>query len=227
MGQGTGCDTAQAGRGRYGFVAVDLVHPEAGIIELAADLLSSGEALVFPTDTVYGIGVAVADGAAPDLLFEIKRRDRSKAIPWLVPDAGCLEGYGRNVRRYCFDMVGELWPGPLTLVVEAGDAVPRSFCGAGQTIALRMPDSPVALAIMHEIGSPLATTSANVSGCDAINDPSLLDPRIAGLVPMVLDGGTIAGGCPSTVVSCIGPVPEVLREGSISAEQVMGFARGA
>lgn len=212
-------------RGHGNFVDVSLEAPDHEVIENAARALSSGQAVVFPTDTVYGIGVAVMDVSSPDLLFEIKDRDRSKAIPWLASGIDCLEAYGRDVSGYCLALAGRFWPGPLTLVVDAGERVPHAFQGAGQTIALRVPKSPVALAIMRELGSPLATTSANVSGRDAVNDSALLDGRIVSMVPMVLDGGRIEGGKPSTIVDCTGAVPRVLREGAVSAEQVMEAAR--
>ncbi len=201
------------------FVQVDLEHPDQHAIERAAGFLAEGHAAIFPTDTVYGIGVAVRDTTDPGLLFDIKQRDRSKAIPWLVPGADDIERYGRNVRGYCLDFARELWPGPLTLVVEAGDAVPEAFRGSGSTIALRVPDSPVALALMRELQSPLATTSANMSGIDAVGDSGELDPRICELVPVVLAGGTIEGGVPSTVVVCTGERPEVVREGAIGARR--------
>lgn len=212
-------------QGHGNFVDVSLDAPDHEVVERAVSALSSGQAIVFPTDTVYGIGVAVMDVMSPDLLFEIKDRDRSKAIPWLASGIDCLEAYGRDVSGYCLALAGRFWPGPLTLVVDAGERVPHAFQGAGQTIALRVPKSPVAFAIMRELGSPLATTSANVSGRDAVNDSALLDGRIVSMVPMVLDGGLIEGGKPSTIVDCTGAVPRVLREGAVSAEQVMEAAR--
>ncbi len=205
------------------FLSIDLDHPDESAIARAAGFLEAGQAAIFPTDTVYGIGVAVRDVSNPDLLFSIKQRNRGKAIPWLVSGADDVERFGRNVRGYYLDMARELWPGPLTLVVEAGDAVPEAFRAGDSTIALRVPNSQVALALMRELSSPLATTSANMSGLEAVNDSAKLDPRICELVPVVLAGGLIEGGEPSTVVVCTKDRPEVARCGAVSEERVMGF----
>ncbi|MGI6216984.1 MAG: L-threonylcarbamoyladenylate synthase, partial [Coriobacteriales bacterium] len=164
---------------------VDLAHPQDELLEKAASYLKRGEALIFPTDTVYGIGVAVANSSTPDLLFEIKRRERSLAIPWLIANLGDLQFYGRNVRDYCKRMAEQLWPGPLTLVVEASDEVPEAFRGGDGTIALRIPNSPVTLSLIETLGCPLATTSANIHNMGAVADGAELDPRIMELVPMV------------------------------------------
>ena len=194
---------------------VDLQHPNVSAIFAAAAYLSQGQAVVFPTDTVYGIGVGVLSDSDPSLLFEIKQRDISKAIPWLVGSVSDLQRYGRNISEYCLELANKYWPGPLTLIVEASEAVPAAFLGDGNTIALRMPDSPVALAIIQAFGNPVATTSANMSGEPAVNDGALLSSHVVMSAAFALDGGVIVGGKPSTIVSCLGAQPVVVREGSI------------
>lgn len=209
----------------HNVVKVDALAPQvqAQALQNAVTYLRAGQAVVFPTDTVYGIGVAVSPDSTPDLLFQIKQRERSLAIPWLVASRDDLFAFGADVPLYCQRMAEELWPGPLTLVVRASSRVPRQFCGADGTIALRMPDSPVALALMDLLQAPMATTSANLHGKGAVNDASLLDPQLTKLVPLVLDGGAVEGGRPSTIVACTGPEPRVLREGAITPQQVQMF----
>ena len=202
------------------FANIDLKAPDKALVARAARLLDGGEALVFPTDTVYGIGVAAGEGRVPDLLFELKRRDRAQTIPWLVAAPDDLLRYGRDLPESALRLAKAFWPGPFTIVVKASDAVPASFTGSDGTIALRMPDSPVALALMRALGAPLAATSANIHARPAVNDSAELDPELTALVPIVLAGGVIEGGLPSTIVSCVGPVPTVLREGSITPSQI-------
>ena len=119
---------------------------------------------MFPTDTVYGLGVAVEAARSPQALFDIKRRDRGKPVAWLVGDASDLERYGREVPDAACALARAHWPGPLTLVVKASQAVPPAFRSAEGTIGLRMPDSETALALVRAAGGPVATTSANLSG---------------------------------------------------------------
>ena len=117
----------------------------------AVAALTAGKPVVFPTDTVYGIGIAVGLACSPEAIFIDKRRDPDKAIPWLVGSPVALTRYGRDVSQLAHDMVSQFWPGPLTLVVKAGDNVPEAFRGANDTIALRMPNDSVALELS---GSP-------------------------------------------------------------------------
>ena len=100
----------------------------------AVAALTAGKPVVFPTDTVYGIGIAVGLACSPEAIFIDKRRDPDKAIPWLVGSPAALTRYGRDVSQLAHDMVSRFWPGPLTLVVKAGDNVPEAFRGACRTI---------------------------------------------------------------------------------------------
>ena len=209
------------------FAPVDSVAPDASVIGRAAELLHAGEAVVFPTDTVYGIGVAAGEGCTPGILFDIKRRDRAQTIPWLVRDARDVERYGYDVPAYGIELAGRFWPGALTLVVRAGAAVPEAFRSADGTIALRAPDHAVPQALMRALDAPLAATSANVHGRPAVASPAELDPELTALVPLVLDGGITPGGIPSTIVSCTETEPRILRLGAISEAAIMECARGS
>lgn len=208
---------------RQNFLRVDPMFPEQNTIEYAVNFLKEGRPIVFPTDTVYGVGVAVRDVTSPKILYQIKQRDASKAIPWLVEGLTDLIRYSQNLQPYCIDLATKLWPGPLTLVVESAPTVPKSFTSDDSTIALRASNSIVALSLMRELSSPIATTSANISGRDAANDSVDLDPEICKLVPAVLDGGIIHEGRPSTVVICTESKPKVVREGVISEAEIMSF----
>ena len=201
-------------------IRLDASEPQGSAIDEAARLLAGGSAVIFPTDTVYGIGIAVDAASSPELLFELKRRDHAKSIPWLVASPDDLRVYGREVPDYCLELARRHWPGALTLVVRASDEVPQAFRAGDGTLALRMPDCRVALDLIRAVGRPLATTSANISGRGAVASCEALDPELAALVPLVLDAGGIMSGQPSTVVSCLGDEPRVLREGAITAGQV-------
>ncbi len=132
-------------------------------IDQAARALRQGEAVIFPTETVYGLGVSVRAATGPDVLYDLKERDRGKPISWLVGGADDLDRYGARVPALVRKLAGAYWPGPLTLVVHASDEVPEAFRSDAGTIGLRMPDNATALALVrrrrmpsgHHVGEPL------------------------------------------------------------------------
>lgn len=213
--------------------------------EKAAAVLKGGGALIYPTDTVWGIGVAVRFCDSPKALFEAKGRAEDKPVAWLIGSADDLAIYGSDVPDYAFELARRHWPGALTLVVRASNAVPKPYRCASATIGLRMPASPAALRLIRETGCPLATTSANVSGEPSV--PSSMRPRRA-LVdalganlfdPYAIgagqerptasagnasqacrptkdhDAAEAAEGAASTVIDCTSDEPRILRMGAL------------
>ena len=164
-----------------------------------------------------GAGTAVASAADPleGNSYGLKGRDRGKPVAWLVGMAGDLQVYGHHAPAYALELAERFWPGPLTLVVHASDAVPAPFRSGEGTIGLRMPDSAVALALIDAVGCPVATTSANLSGHDPAACSGDVDAALASQVPVVGDGSGRPSGVSSTVVLCTGPEPRVLRQGSV------------
>lgn len=133
-------------------------------LEEATRALAVGNAVIFPTDTVFGLGVSVSAAPGPQLLYDLKHRDAGKPVAWLVEGPEALDVYGRDVPVYARRLAETFWPGGLTLVVRASDAVPAAFQSPARTIGLRMPASEAALGLIRAAGCPLAVTSANLSG---------------------------------------------------------------
>ena len=190
-------------------------------LQEAVAALEGGHAAVFPTETVYGLGVSVAAVEGPDVLFELKGRSREKPVAWLVGSASDLEVYGCDVPAYARALADAFWPGPLTLIVRASDAVPPAFCSAAGTIGLRMPDSADALALVRTLGSPLATTSANLAGAPAPASAAELDSALTECVGAVVLGSEPARvGVASTVLDCTGARPLLVREGFVTSADI-------
>ena len=183
--------------------------------ENAVRALRAGKAAVFPTDTVYGLGIAIDAAADCSELFAIKQRPSGKPVAWLVGSADDLERYGDKVPDWANGLAREFWPGALTLIVRASDAVPRAFRSEDGTIGLRMPASDVALALIGACGCPLATTSANLSGRDAPGAFEDLDREVVEGAAAVIRGTVPASGIASTVVDCTGDAPRILRQGDV------------
>lgn len=193
----------------------------------AAGALKRGKAVVFPTDTVYGLGVSVEAAAGPDVLYQVKERDRGKPIAWLVGAPADLDRYGTDVPELARALAARYWPGPLTLIVCASDAVPEAFRSQAGTIGLRMPDNATALALIGDVGCPLATTSANLSGHASPCSFAAIDPVLAARVSIVLPdaaGDDDKSGIASTVLDCTAASPRIVREGAVTAADIEALA---
>jgi L-threonylcarbamoyladenylate synthase len=187
-------------------------------LSLALSVLATGGLVAFPTDTVYGVGARAFDGAAVERLYEAKDRPAEKAIPVLLGEAADLEKVAARVPPMALTLAARFWPGPLTIVVPKHPALPEAV-SAGATVGVRIPDHPLARALLRAAG-PLAVTSANRSGWPA---PSVADEVLAqlgGRIELILDGGRTPGGAPSTVVDCTGAEPKILRAGPIGSEAI-------
>lgn len=191
-------------------------------LEDAALALADGRACIFPTDTVYGVGVAVHAAPGPAILFDVKRRDAGKPIAWLVGSIDDLQRYGKNLPPAACELARRFWPGALTLIVEASDAVPASYASESGSIGLRMPANATTLALIRRTGSPLATTSANISGRAAVSRFESLDEELLARVGCALRDPVESShsGVASTVVDCTGGDLTLVRDGGIAFEDL-------
>lgn len=188
----------------------------------AAEILRAGGVAVFPTDTVYGIAQSVAanpDG--PSRLFSIKRRPCNKVIPWLVSSLDDLARYGTRIPAYAQTLAEAFWPGALTLVVSASNEVPSVYRAADDTVALRVPASTVALSLIRQTGSALATTSANTSGMPAPVSADEIEPRIVRDADITLAAAETLVQISSTIVVCTAAGPRFSRIGALSERDVL------
>lgn len=194
-------------------------------IQQAADKLRAGCPVIFPTDTVYGLGLSVLHASSPQELYLIKGRASDKPVAWLVDGPESLSMFGRNVPDYAFDLARTYWPGPLTVIVSAAESVPVEFQSSQGSIGMRMPDNQTALSLIRQAGCPLATTSANISGTPAVSNFEHLDRSLLQKVGVAVLDSSSKSGTSSTVVDCTGPAPVVLREGSITEKEIIDFIR--
>ncbi|MFC4357012.1 L-threonylcarbamoyladenylate synthase [Halobium salinum] len=165
----------------------------------AASAVHEGEAVVYPTETVYGLGADALSTAAVERVFEIKGRDRDKPLSLAAPSVDAALEYVRPTEREERFMRAFL-PGPVTVVVERGDSVPDALTAGRDRVGVRVPDHPVALALLREAApTPVTATSANLSGAPSVTDPADLDPSLRERVAAVVDGG-VTPGTESTVV---------------------------
>jgi L-threonylcarbamoyladenylate synthase len=187
--------------------------------ELAARLVREGKLVVFPTDTVYGIGCDALNPAAIGAIYAAKGRSSLKAIPLLLAGGDNLEAVARDFSPQAAALAHAHWPGALTLVVMRRPGLPAEL-GGGDTIAVRVPAHDELRAFIERCGGFIAATSANLSSRpDALDALSAAD-YLGDSAALVIDGGTVAGGVPSTVVDCTVTPPRILRDGAISATAI-------
>ena len=177
--------------------------------------LKEGLPVIFPTDTVYGIGVSVRHAKSPQALYDAKRREAGKPVAWLVGGPDALDEFGVSVPQRARELVSAHWPGALTVIVKASEAVPVAFQSKEGTIGLRMPESPVALSLIGAVGGPLATSSANMSGGPDPTSFGDIDDELLRAVPVAIDDVCPSSGIASTVVDCSRGTVEVLRQGAV------------
>lgn len=200
--------------------------PEAGPVARAAAVLRAGGLVGLPTETVYGLAAAAGDEAAVRRVFAAKGRPADNPLIVHVADLGGLEAVAARVPPLARTLAARWWPGPLTLVVEGAGTLPAVTTGGLPTVAVRVPAHPVALAVLRATGLPLAAPSANRSGRPSPTRAAHVVADLGDAVDLVLDAGPSPLGVESTVVDVRGPVPVILRAGSVPAA-ALGLGVGA
>ncbi len=196
---------------------------QESLIQKAVEVLSQGEILLYPTDTVYGLGVDATDEDAIAALRDLKGRDEKKPILIMLPSVESIEDYA-EMNEEAYRLAEAFLPGPLTLVLPAKKSVSYSVT-FNRTVGIRIPNDPFCLALSAAFGKPITTTSANRSGMD----PKDTVPEIlsqfgfhAESISLAIDAGAKGKSQPSTIVSITDSGTTVLREGALSRE-VLGL----
>ena len=192
----------------------------AGSVERAVACIRRGEAIAFPTDTVYGIAVHAFQPKAVERLFALKGRPAHIPIPLLLPDVAALGTTCADIPPIAWQLAARFWPGALTLVLRRSEAVPDIVTSGGATVAVRVPDHYWVRELGRQLGAPLAATSANLHGKPSPVTAGDVIAAFENLIPLVLDGGTCRGGVASTVLDLAVVPPAILRPGPVTAQQL-------
>ncbi len=191
-------------------------------IARAAQLLHAGELVAFPTETVYGLGADARNPTALARIFAAKGRPANHPLIVHLSDASHLDAWAIDIPAAAHTLAAACWPGPLTLILKRHPAVPDLVTGGQNTIGVRVPNHPVALALLHEFGSGIAAPSANkfgrISPTTAAHVQEELGASGEKNIAMILDGGACAVGIESTIVDMTSAIPRILRPGAVSAD---------
>ncbi len=196
---------------------------DAEAIALGAKLLRAGKLVAFPTETVYGLGANALDGQAVEGIFVAKGRPADNPLIVHVGSLGQVDALVDTIPPLAHRLMRAFWPGPLTLVLGRSHAVPCVVSGGLETVAVRMPDHPVALALLRAARVPVAAPSANVSGRPSPTTADHVLADLGGRIAAVVDGGHCPLGVESTVLDVTQCPPVILRPGGVTLEQLSEY----
>jgi L-threonylcarbamoyladenylate synthase len=188
--------------------------------DAAVEALQHGDVIVFPTETLYGLGADALDGAAVEKIFRLKGRDPNQPIPVLVADSEMLHTLIADISPLALKMTEHFWPGPLTLVLPARQDIPKPLLNASGGVGVRISSQPIARKLVQALGRPLTATSANPAGKEPARTIEAAKNYFSGAVNVFLDGGTLTSKIGSTVVEVTANKIKIIREGDIAASEL-------
>ena len=199
---------------------VDPAHIDTDVMEQAGKLIAEGELVAFPTETVYGLGGDALDPDASRRIYAAKGRPSDNPLIVHIADFDDMKRVAREVPEQAKKLADAFWPGPLTMIVWKSDAVPEATTGGMQTVAVRMPNHPVALELIRRSGCLIAAPSANTSGRPSPTEAQHVEEDLSGKIAMILDGGPVGIGIESTIIDLTEEKPMILRPGYITPEML-------
>ncbi len=204
-------------------LSIDPVEPEPWLVARAVQALRRGGVVVLPTDTVYALACLADHDGAIERMYEIKGITPAKRLSLLVGDIAAASRFARAIPNRVFRAMRRVLPGPYTFIFPASSETPRVMRQARKTVGLRIPSSPITLAVLAELAAPLLTTSVRNDADEWVLDPAAIEAELRGKVDLVVDGGLLAAE-PSTIVDLTGDEPVLVREGKgdVAALELFG-----
>ncbi|OQW99179.1 MAG: threonylcarbamoyl-AMP synthase [Desulfobacteraceae bacterium IS3] len=186
-------------------------NPQERLIEKVAEILKKGGVIAYPTDTYYGIGCDIMNKKAIQKVYQLKQRDKKKPFSFICSDLTTISQYAK-VSNYAYKTMRRLLPGPYTFILEGSKLVPQIMLTKRKNAGIRVPDNSICLALVRMLGNPILSTSATDPEGRVFEDASLIADFFDSRLDAVIDGGPVSGN-PSSVISLIDDIPEVLRKG--------------
>jgi tRNA threonylcarbamoyl adenosine modification protein (Sua5/YciO/YrdC/YwlC family) len=190
---------------------INQYNPQQRLIMKVVDILKEGGIVVYPTDTYYGIGCDIMNKKAIERIYQLKQRNKSKPFSFICSDLKNISLYAK-VSNYAYKTMKRLLPGPYTFILEGSKLVPKIMLTQRKTAGIRVPDNPICLNLVKELGNPVITTSATMPDGTIFHDASLIHDYFGNRVDAVIDG-SIVPGSPSSVILLINDIPEIIRKG--------------
>lgn len=201
-------------------IEIDSQNIDLQKMEEAGKLIAGGQLVAFPTETVYGLGGDALDPEAARKIYAAKGRPSDNPLIVHIAEFEDMYRVGKNIPEKAKKLSDAFWPGPLTMIVEKSDAVPDATTGGMNTVAVRMPNHPVALELIRKSGCLIAAPSANTSGRPSPTEASHVAEDLNGKIAMIIDGGQVGIGIESTIIDLTEEIPMVLRPGYITPKML-------
>jgi tRNA threonylcarbamoyl adenosine modification protein (Sua5/YciO/YrdC/YwlC family) len=186
-------------------------NPQERLIEKVAEILKKGGVIAYPTDTYYGIGCDIMNKKAIQKVYQLKQRDKKKPFSFICSDLTTISQYAK-VSNYAYKTMRRLLPGPYTFILEGSKLVPQIMLTNRKNAGIRVPDNAICLALVKKLGNPVLSTSATDPEGTVFEDASFIADFFGSRLDAIIDGGPVSGR-PSSVISLIDDIPEVLRKG--------------
>jgi tRNA threonylcarbamoyl adenosine modification protein (Sua5/YciO/YrdC/YwlC family) len=193
-------------------IPVHIDTPNKRTIKHAADIIKKGGVIVYPTDTVYGLGANLYNKKAMQRILRIKDQKSNKPLSFILPDLKDIAQYA-NVQDFAYKIMRKVTPGPYTFVLNATKEVPKLLLHKRKTVGIRIPDAPLALMLVEELGHPILSTSVPLGDEGYHTDPEDIADKYGHDIDLILDAG-VSFNNPSTIVDFTNDVVEILREGA-------------
>ena len=203
------------------FLSIDSDQPSEQTLRLAASELSHGRLIAYPTDTLYGLAADPCNSRAVDRIYRMKARSPLAPLPLIAANLEQIRVCVKSLSPVSYQLAERFWPGPLTLIYDAGETLAPEMLAGGTTVAIRVPAHPVAMGIARVFGHPITATSANLTGVEPVNETSAMAKELSDDLSLILDGGPTTGGLPSTIVDARGLQPVLIREGVVPWKRVL------
>lgn len=192
-------------------LSINNENPQLRLIKRAVQILRDGGIIIYPTDTVYGIGCSLFNKKGIEKIYEIKRRSRKKPFSFICADLKDISQYAQ-VTNYAYKTMKRLLPGPYTFILEASRLVPKILLPKRKTTGIRVPDSSICLSLAKELGHPIISTSVTTEEGEILSDPFEIEKKLGHCVDLIIDGD-ILGTEQSSIISLLDDTPEVIRAG--------------
>ncbi len=192
-------------------IKINSQNPQLRLIRKVAGILKNGGIIAYPTDTYYGIGCDIMNKKAIERIYWLKKRNKNKPFSFICSGLKNISHYAK-VSNYAYKTMRRLLPGPYTFVLEGSRMVPKIMLTKRKTAGIRVPNHNICIALTEALENPIISTSASMPDGTISNDPALLHDYFSSIIEVVIDGGPVPGH-PSSVISLIDDMPEIIRKG--------------
>ena len=204
-------------------IVINQEQPDKDGVRTAVETLQQGGIIIYPTETVYGLGVDCENEQAVKNLYRVKKRKETKPFSLIAADREMVLDYVDEVSGFGRKLMDRFWPGPLTIVFKARTNVNPLITGGTAAIGIRVPDNMLCCTLVQQLGRPITSTSANLSGEKECRRIEQIPGALKSAADVILDSGETRGIVPSTVISIANDPPEILREGAVSRNLIEDF----